>query len=183
MITRQVVIGGMKHCGKTTQGKRLAAFWNVPFFDTDALLEEAYAKVSGERRTCREIFRAEGEKFFRQREAEVIAHLAAADASAGRVVALGGGVPANTFIPEDDLKKLGFFVFLDLDEKAAFRRVAREGLPPFLEHEPDPEQAFALLYFKRLVFYRHFSECTVAVDEADDEETVFRKLVKSVEEA
>ena len=98
-------------------------------------------------------------------------------------MALGGGVPANSFVPEDDLKKLGFFVFLDLDEKTAFQRVAREGLPPFLEHEPDPEQAFALLYFKRLVFYRHFSECTVDITSDDDEETVFRKLVKSVEEA
>ena len=70
MITRHVVIGGMKHCGKSTQGKRLAEFWQVPFFDTDTLLEEAYCRVTGKKRTCREIFREEGENFFRQREAD-----------------------------------------------------------------------------------------------------------------
>ena len=131
MITRHVVIGGMKHCGKSTQGKRLAEFWQVPFFDTDTLLEEAYCRVTGKKRTCREIFREEGENFFRQREAEVIAHLAASEPPEGRVIALGGGVPANQFIPEDHLQKLGFFVFLELDEKAAFERVARGGLPPY----------------------------------------------------
>ena len=80
-------------------------------------------------------------------------------------------MPANPFVSEDDLKKLGFFVFLELDEKAAYERVVREGLPPFLEKEADPAEAFSLLYFKRLVFYRHFSECTVALEPADDIET------------
>lgn len=183
MITRHVVIGGMKHCGKSTQGKRLADFWQVPFFDTDTLLEEAYFQVTGQKRSCREIYREEGEGYFRKREAEVIAHLAAAEPPEGRVIALGGGVPANPFIPEDDLRKLGFFVFLELDEKAAFERVARGGLPPFLEKEKDPEQAFSLLYFKRLVFYRHFSECTVALAPEDDRDGVFRKLIRAIEEA
>ncbi len=183
MITRHVVIGGMKHCGKSTQAKRLADFWQVPFFDTDTLLEEAYFRVTGKKYTCREIFREEGEQFFRQREAEVIAHLAVSEPPEGRVIALGGGVPANTFIPEDHLQKLGFFVFLDLDEKAAFERVARGGLPPFLEKEEDPAKAFSLLYFKRLVFYRHFSECTVALEPEDDKETVFQKMIRAIEEA
>ena len=183
MITRHVVIGGMKHCGKSTQAKRLADFWQVPFFDTDTLLEDAYAQVTGMKRTCREIFREEGENFFRQREAEVIAHLAASEPPEGRVIALGGGVPANQFIPEDHLLKLGFFVFLELDEKAAFERVARGGLPPFLEKEADPANAFSLLYFKRLVFYRHFSECTVALDPKDDKEIVFEKMIRAIEEA
>jgi shikimate kinase len=183
MITRHVVIGGMKHCGKSTQAKRLADFWQVPFFDTDTLLEDAYAQVTGMKRTCREIFREEGEGYFRKREAEVIAHLAAEEPPGGRVIALGGGVPTNPFIPEDDLRKLGFFVFLELDEKVAFERVVREGLPPFLEKEADPAAAFSLLYFKRLVFYRHFSECTVALEPADDIETVFGKLVRAIEEA
>ena len=101
----------------------------------------------------------------------------------GRVIALGGGVPANQFIPEDHLLKLGFFVFLELDEKAAFERVARGGLPPFLEKEADPANAFSLLYFKRLVFYRHFSECTVALDPKDDKEIVFEKMIRAIEEA
>jgi len=173
----------MKHCGKSTQGRKLAAFWNVPFADTDILIEEAYAESSGRKLTCREIFRTEGEKFFRQKEAEVIHILAHTEAPGGRVVALGGGVPSNTLISEDDMHKLGFFVFLDLDEETAYQRVVRGGLPPFLEKEPDPAKAFALLYFKRLVFYRHFSECTVPVGGDDDKETVFHKLVQAVEEA
>lgn len=183
MITRHVVIGGMKHCGKSTQGKRLADFWQVPFFDTDSLLEEACFQATGKRRICREIFREEGEEYFRKCEAEVIAHLAAAEQPEGRVIALGGGVPANTFIPEDHLQKLGFFVFLELDENAAFDRVAKGGLPPFLEKEEDPRKAFSLLYFKRLVFYRHFSECTVALNPEDSKEAVFDKLIRAIEEA
>ena len=69
------------------------------------------------------------------------------------------------------------------DEKAAFERVTRGGLPPFLEKEADPENAFSLLYFKRLVFYRHFSECTVALDPKDDKEIVFEKMIRAIEEA
>lgn len=183
MITRHVVIGGMKHCGKTTQGKKLAEFWSVPFFDTDALLEEAYRKSSGKKLSCREIFRAEGETFFRQKEAEVIHTLTGTEAPDGRVIALGGGVPANPFVQEEDIHKLGFFVFLDLPEEEAFKRVVRSGLPPFLESAENPAKAFAGLYFRRLVFYRHFSECTVHVTAEDSRETVFRKLVQCVEEA
>ena len=35
-----IVLCGIKHCGKTTVGKKLAAVLNVPFVDTDDLIVE-----------------------------------------------------------------------------------------------------------------------------------------------
>ena len=55
--------------GKTAVGKALAARLHAPFLDSDAAIEEA-AKA-----TIPEIFARDGEPFFRDREAEVIARL------------------------------------------------------------------------------------------------------------
>ena len=34
-----IILLGIKHCGKSTQGKLLAKYFNCPFFDTDDEIE------------------------------------------------------------------------------------------------------------------------------------------------
>jgi shikimate kinase len=77
-----IVLIGYRGSGKSSIGKRLASNLWMGFVDTDTLIVERAGK------SIREIFEAEGEAGFRQREAEVIAEVAARD---NHVIAAGGG--------------------------------------------------------------------------------------------
>jgi shikimate dehydrogenase len=79
---RRIALAGMMGTGKTTVGKLLAQRLDVPFVDTDALVEgEAGMSVA-------EVFQRQGEPRFRQMEASAVARALAAPEA---VVALGGG--------------------------------------------------------------------------------------------
>src|SRR5690242_7056476 len=77
-----IVLNGFRGSGKSTVGRRLAGKLWLDFVDTDAVIAERAGK------TIREIFEAEGEEGFRQREAPVIAETAARE---NLVIAAGGG--------------------------------------------------------------------------------------------
>ncbi len=79
-----VVLIGFSATGKTTVGRLLAERLRRAFVDVDELI----AREAG--RSIPEIFVAEGEQGFRQREAR---QLAAALREEGQVIAAGGGAP------------------------------------------------------------------------------------------
>jgi shikimate kinase len=76
------VLIGAPGAGKSTVGRHLARRWQVPFQDSDALVEEQAGK------SVADIFVDEGEAAFRARERDVIA---TALATGDGVLALGGG--------------------------------------------------------------------------------------------
>jgi shikimate kinase len=78
-----VVLVGMMGSGKSTVGKRLAARLDRPFVDADHALEQALG------RSISEVFATEGEAWFREEEARLLASLLAAPVP--QVVAAGGG--------------------------------------------------------------------------------------------
>ena len=174
----RLVLGGMKHCGKSTIGKALAEHFQIPFADTDWLLEEHFRRETGLALSCREIFRREGEEAFRKREAEGIVQLA--QESGCRVTALGGGVPANPWIPQGTLRKLGYFIWLATDVQTAFDRVAAGGLPPFLAQAEDPRAAFESMYRERSAFYRACADLTVPLGN-DTPEISFQKVLDALQ--
>ncbi len=171
-----IVLGGMKHCGKSTHGRALAGKLGCEFADTDTLLEELYRERTGEALSVREIYRKRGGDFFRRFEADIISILAAAKPR-DRVIALGGGVPANGFVKEDDLRALGRFVYIAIDGETAFRRVVSGGLPPFLENASDPRRAFEELYRERDAFYRKYASDIIAVDGDEEKTAVTAKIL------
>lgn len=81
-----IVFVGVPGAGKTTVGKRVAAQLNVPFFDSDEVIEQRSGK------TVSDIFLQDGEPSFRAQEASVIAELLQ---HGDCVVSLGGGALAN----------------------------------------------------------------------------------------
>ena len=81
------VFVGLPGSGKTTAAKRLSRALQLPFADTDQIIEERYGK------SCGEVFTELGEKAFRDVEEDVVAE---ALASYGGILALGGGAILST---------------------------------------------------------------------------------------
>ena len=73
-------------------------------------------------------------------------------------IALGGGAAGNPFLTTDELKKLGFWIFLDVAPEVAYQRILHGGLPPFLQKEEDPEQAFLQLCRERTTRFRELAD-------------------------
>lgn len=83
---KNVVLIGMPGCGKTTVGKAMADATGLNFVDTDYLVtERANKKIT-------DIFSAEGEEGFRQRETAVILDVGKEH---GQIISTGGGAVLN----------------------------------------------------------------------------------------
>ena len=152
-LPQNIVICGIKHCGKTTVGREIAAVLDIKFADTD----ECIIQRDGKQRSVREIFSAMGEDAFRKLEAEILCELT--QSTEKMVIALGGGALSNPFISNSVREKLGFKVWLDTDEGVAFERIKEKGLPPFLQNTPDPEHAFREMNKERKEVFA--SQCEV----------------------
>src|SRR5664280_2618758 len=83
---KPIILCGLPMCGKTTVGRTLAEKLAWKFVDIDQLIEEKYARETGRKLSCREVFKLEGETSFRFLENQVIIALRG---STNCVVALG----------------------------------------------------------------------------------------------
>jgi shikimate kinase len=159
-----VVLIGMKHCGKSTLGQALARRWGCAFFDVDPRIEGIHACETGEGLSVREILSHYGEDHFHRIEGHVVCelYLTLDRPGAKSVVALGGRTALNRTIVEL-LKAIGLIVYLHVDEAELFRRVERSGLPPFLGKD-DPRAEFHRLYREREPRYRELAGLVVNLD-------------------
>ncbi len=125
---------GMMGAGKTAVGGELARNLGVPFRDSDAEIETAANA------TIAEIFARDGEAFFRQKEAQVIARLLKA---APGILSVGGGA----FLNADTralIHELGVSVWLKAGLELLWSRVKRKDTRPLLR-TPDPRRTLAEL--------------------------------------
>src|SRR5882672_5846491 len=103
MTDRPIFLVGFMGCGKTTLGRLLAAELHWDFID----LDEELIKRDG--RQIKEIFRDNGEEFFRGVETAALRDMARRKRT---VIALGGG----TFISHENrslIASSGLSIFLD----------------------------------------------------------------------
>ena len=99
--------------GKSTVGRLVAERLGRSFYDTDELVEQAGGA------SIAEIFAAEGESGFRERERRMVGEVASRPAS---VVATGGGIvldPTNV----EMMRISGVIVLLDVDFETASDRI------------------------------------------------------------
>jgi shikimate kinase len=107
---------GYRGSGKTTVGLALARRLDLPFFDTDSVLEAEAGS------TIREIFAAESEAGFRARETTTLQKLSSQTAA---VISTGGGIvlrPENRAI----LKTSGWVVWLNADAEQLWHRISTD---------------------------------------------------------
>jgi shikimate kinase len=162
-----IVLIGMKHCGKSTTGKTLAARWGCPFYDVDPMIEEHHACDAGESISVREIFERHGETHFHRVEGHVVCELYLKLDRPGSqtVVSLGGRTALNASACEL-LRAIGPIVYLQVAPDVIFERIERAGIPPFLNPD-DPAGDFLSLYRQRHPHYEQLADLTLDINGLD----------------
>ena len=147
-----IVLVGFMGAGKTTVGHLLAAKLELPFADSDQLIEQRAG------RPIRQIFAEDGEAAFRALEHQVIAELLE---GSDQILALGGGAAEHPRT-RDTLAShpRAQVVYLQVGYAQALRRVGGDGGRPMLAR-PD----LAAVYDRRLAAYAGVATLTVATDD------------------
>lgn len=139
-----LVIIGFMGTGKSAIGKILARRINYEFIDTDQLIEsERHQKIT-------QIFREEGEAFFRSLENKLARELSHADR---KVIATGGGWVLE---PENlQLSRInGFIISLTAQPEVIYERIKHETHRPLLAGE-DPLGKIGEIMGQRESLYRN----------------------------
>ncbi len=117
---RRIVLIGFMGAGKSTVGRTLAERLGWAFKDMDALIEERHG------RTVADIFKENGEPFFRQEEMRLAGELRGVS---DHVIAAGGGAFAQPSTREA-LREGAGVVWLQCSLDAILRRVAGDASRP-----------------------------------------------------
>ena len=143
-MEKNIVLIGMMGCGKSTVGTLLARALDRELVDTDHLIEER------EGRSIPDIFAAEGEGYFRDRELEISQELAA---RSGLIVACGGGLPLRQDCMAA-LKGSGTVFFINRDPGVIYDTVSIKHRPLGQGEREDFLERFA----RREPVYRQWAE-------------------------
>ena len=141
-LKKTVALVGMMGSGKSAIGKVISSILDVPFNDADIEIERA-AKLS-----IPEIFERHGEKFFRDKEDQVIKRLLKERPC---VLATGGGAFINTKI-RTTIKQYGVSVWLNADIETLWNRVKHKRSRPLLRTD-NPRQTLTNIYTDRIETY------------------------------
>ena len=143
-----VVLVGFMGAGKTTVGHIMAERLGQPFVDSDVLIEQRLG------RDVRDIFRTDGEPYFRQLEHATVAGLVRGQDA---VIALGGGAVEDP--RSRAVLRNARVVYLRVSYDEAMARVRTDEFRPML-HRPDLDT----VYKRRLPVYEDLSVLTVDTD-------------------
>lgn len=134
---------GMPGSGKSTVGRHLSRRLGLPFFDSDAVIEQRLGC------TIREYFEREGEVAFRDVEEAVLQDLTS---QGGRVLATGGGAVLRA-ANRKRLRESSQVVYLRSTPEEVFRRVRHDRSRPLLQVN-DPLARLKALFAERDPLYR-----------------------------
>lgn len=166
-----IILCGLPMSGKTTIGTMLASRLNIPFIDIDRLIETAYFKTYARDASCREIYRNEGEQFFRELEKQCIHSLE----HQFSVIALGGG-SLERVENQKKIKSLGSVVFLKVSIDALVKRIEQRGMPAYLNPQ-NPKETLKEIALKRLPLYETIADMTLDIEALSPEQIVEKILL------
>lgn len=163
-LNRNIVLIGMAGAGKSTVGRLLAEHLDVPFVDTDILLETHYQC------SLQSILDRVGYEELRRIEEAFIAQCALPDKA---VIATGGSVIYGPKAMER-LQQYGACVFLSVSLDEIKRRVNNWALRGFAS---SAEQTLEQVFDERQPLYSQYAEVTV-----DCNHKTPREVVRQLEE-
>lgn len=120
-IEKSIILMGIKHCGKTTQGRLISQKLRLDFYDTDKVIADREGK------SAREIYSLLGKEAFMEAEERACLFIRETvnKNKKALVIATGGGI-CNNHKALEILKDIGTFVFLKSPENVAADRIMRE---------------------------------------------------------
>ena len=157
-----IILCGFMGSGKTTLGKAVAQRLGMEFIDTD------FEIVKRENRTIADIFKAEGEAYFRALETALIKELSKKE---NLVIALGGGLAAN----RDNhkyLKEAGKVILLECGTDETLKRILGDKSRPLTEQ--GTEDIIARYNFRKPI-YEEVAD--VVVDSSMDTERTLNIII------
>src|SRR5688500_3805160 len=160
-----VYLIGYRGSGKTTVARLLGKRLDRPSVDCDDLIEVAAG------RSIREIFAAEGEQGFRDREQAVVGQVAAEADCRPMVVSLGGGAVLRE-TNRSAICESGYCVWLDASPQTLIQRIRADkstaARRPALSALNDYDEVVALLE-ARVPLYQALAQKTINTDELSAE--------------
>jgi len=171
---KAVILTGIKHCGKSTQGKLLAEKFKCSFYDTDNII----TNITGQ--SPRQIYTNLGVEAFIKAEIDACVFLENKIAQESfAVVATGGGICNNNEALKI-LSKMGPILFMESSEKVAINRIIKEivyvdgkmtELPAYIAKynpitEDDVKKIFSEFYKERCKKYRELAQIVCKMENA-----------------
>ncbi len=164
MKDKEIILLGFMGSGKSEVGRRLAQELGIPFVDMDEEIEKR------EGRTIGEIFKREGEDYFRRKEGEILKEIICGER---KVVSTGGGVVIN---PENwKILRKGITIYLEIGEEEAYQRLKNVNDRPLL-WKKDRKRAISRLLSSRRVLYEQ-ADFKVNTEKKD-----FQEIVEEIKE-
>lgn len=156
---RDIILIGFMGCGKTSVGVRLSYRLRRPVTDTDKEIERE------EKRSISDIFAADGEAYFRDKETAYLRRLLRQ--GSGRIISVGGGLPLR----EENralLHELGQVFYLRAGAQTIYERLKYDTTRPLLQGE-DPRGKIRKMLAEREACYLDAADVVIDVDGKDFE--------------
>lgn len=149
-----IILIGFMGSGKTTTGISLSYRLQCTLSDTDKMIEKR------EGRSISEIFAAEGEDYFREKETELLRKLR--EEKARQIFSVGGGTPLRAE-NRKLLGGLGTVVYLKVSPETVYERLKGDTTRPLLQGE-DPMERIRELLGEREEIYTEAADIVVESD-------------------
>lgn len=164
----RVVIIGFMGSGKSVVGRKLAKELKMEYVDMDTKIEEI------EKRSITDIFKEDGEVYFRNLETKLLKDLTTED---NIIISTGGGIVSkNENI--DILKNEQNVILLDASVSTIKKNVSNEiNKRPLLRESKDVEETIKTLLLGRIDKYNKASNIKINVDNKNIDEVVSEILV------
>jgi len=150
---RNIYLIGMMGAGKTATGRELARLLSLAFTDIDDLIVDEVG------RSINEIFKGEGEAFFRKAERDVLARVVS---RSNQVVATGGGIVLDP-MNRERIKATGTAIYLKTGLAVLWQRVQEKKDRPLLR-TPEPRETLTELLRERSPFYEALADKSFLTD-------------------
>ncbi|MEW6103006.1 MAG: shikimate kinase [bacterium] len=167
MLNGNIVLIGFMGSGKSSVGSCLSKILNMKYISTDDIIEER------EKMKIRKIFKEKGEKYFREKEKEVISEVSNFD---GCVIATGGGIVLN-WDNVENLRKNGTLFFLKTKGNVIYERIKGDKQRPLLSVD-DPISAIRRILKARLPLYKEAADWTIDTSSLSISEVADRVIKK-----